>query len=173
AVTPAGRAFDKLTERFEYFRYRLAVRHQFEHPLFSDEQILSPLPVVDIRLQEVPQDDAPFHIPHGEAARVEPAVDPIRTAEAGLTLVRTAGCDRLSPPGVDIGAVIRVNAVGGRTTLQFLERRAKIFQHVAVGLFEFTVRGHEGDDSRQAINDRTKTTLARAQVFLGLPAVIN
>src|SRR5262245_32691333 len=37
AVTPAGRAFDKLTERFEYSRTRRADRHPFEQPLLTGE----------------------------------------------------------------------------------------------------------------------------------------
>ena len=109
AVTPAGRAFDKPTERFEYFRHRMAARHHFEQPLFTGEQSFSPLPVVDIGLQDVPKDDMPVRISQREAARVEPAVDAIRTAEAVFEVVRMAGFDRLAPRGEDIWAVIRMN----------------------------------------------------------------
>jgi hypothetical protein len=93
AVTPAGRAFDKVTERFEYFRHRMAARHHFEQPLFTGEQRFSPLPVVDISVQEVPQDDAALCISQGEAARVKPPVHPVRAAEAGLNVVWMAGFD--------------------------------------------------------------------------------
>src|SRR5260370_32648504 len=55
AVTPAGRAFDKLAERFEYSRHRMAARHHFEQSLFTGEQSFSPLPVVDIGVEEVPK----------------------------------------------------------------------------------------------------------------------
>src|SRR6266851_2336179 len=127
AVTPAGRAFDKLTERFEYSRHRMAARHHFQKPLFTSEQSFSPLPVVDISLQEVPKDDMPVRISQGEAARVEPVVDPVRTAEAGLKVVRMAGFDRLPPPGEGIFAVIRMKAGADRPTFQFFERRAEIF----------------------------------------------
>jgi hypothetical protein len=41
AVTPAGCAFDKLTQRFKYFRHRMAARHHFEQPLFAGEQSFS------------------------------------------------------------------------------------------------------------------------------------
>src|SRR5271169_3650061 len=44
AMTPAGRAFNKLTERFEYFRHRMVARYHFEQSLFTGEQSLSPLP---------------------------------------------------------------------------------------------------------------------------------
>src|SRR5918999_6358769 len=37
AVTPAGRAFEKLTERFQYSGHRVAARHHFEQPLFTGE----------------------------------------------------------------------------------------------------------------------------------------
>src|SRR6267378_5650915 len=57
AVTAAGRAFDKVTQRFEYSRRRMTARHQFEKPLFTCEQSFTPLPVVDIGLQEVPKDN--------------------------------------------------------------------------------------------------------------------
>src|ERR1700738_2081430 len=53
AVTPAGRAFDELTERVKYSRHRLAARNHFEESPFPGEQGFSPLPVVDIGLQEV------------------------------------------------------------------------------------------------------------------------
>jgi hypothetical protein len=49
AVTPAGRAFDKPTELFEYSQHRMAARHHFEQSLFTGEQSFGPLPVVDIR----------------------------------------------------------------------------------------------------------------------------
>src|SRR4029434_3648969 len=38
AVTPAGSAFDKLTECSEYFRHRMAARHHFEQPLLTGAQ---------------------------------------------------------------------------------------------------------------------------------------
>src|SRR4051812_12458563 len=102
AVTPAGRALDKPTERFEYSRHRMAARHHIEQSLFTSKQGFSPLPVVDIGLQEVPKDDAPVRVSQREAARVEPAVDPVRTAEAGLIVVRMACFDRFPPLGEDI-----------------------------------------------------------------------
>src|ERR1700688_1374302 len=101
AVAPAGRALDKPTERFEYSRHRTAARHHFEQSVFLGEQSFSPLPVVDISVQEIPKHDAPVRISQGEAAHVEPAVDRVRTAEAGLKVVRMAGFDGLSPPGGD------------------------------------------------------------------------
>src|SRR5712692_10687181 len=97
AVTPAGRALDKPTERFEYSRHRMAARHHFEQPLFTSEQSFSPLSVVDISVQDVPQDDAPFRISQGEAVHVKPAVDPISTAAAAFNVARKAGFDRPPP----------------------------------------------------------------------------
>jgi hypothetical protein len=111
AVAAAGRALDKPTERFEYSRHRLAARHHFEQSLFTGEQSFSPLPVVDISVQEVPKDDAPFRISQGEAAHVEPAVDPIGTAAAAFNVARKAGFDRPPPRGEDICAVIRMKVV--------------------------------------------------------------
>src|ERR1700738_3157586 len=124
AVTPVGRAFDKPTERFEYSRHRMAARNHFEQPLFTGEQSVTALPVVDVGLQEVPKDDAPVRISQGEAVRVEPAVDPVSTAEAGLNVVRMAGFDRPPPRGKDTGEVIRLNGLGDRPTLQFVEHSA-------------------------------------------------
>ena len=48
AVTSGRRVFDKLTERFEYFRHRMAARRHFNHPLFTGEKCFGPLLVVDI-----------------------------------------------------------------------------------------------------------------------------
>src|SRR6267142_2359952 len=97
AVTPAGRAFDKVTERFEYSRHRLAARHHFEQALFTDEQSVNPLPVVDISVQEVPKDDTPFRISQGESAHVEPAVDPVSTAATAFNVGRKAVDDQTKP----------------------------------------------------------------------------
>src|SRR5208283_1788409 len=59
AVTPAGRSFDKPTDRFEYFRRRVTTPHQFEQLLLTGEQGFSTLAFVDIRSNEVPKDDMP------------------------------------------------------------------------------------------------------------------
>src|ERR1700730_1309619 len=57
AVTPARRAFDKPTDRFEYFRHRMAARHHLEQPLFTRQQRFAPLKVIDISFDEVPKED--------------------------------------------------------------------------------------------------------------------
>src|SRR5277367_1137817 len=54
AVTPADRAFDKLTHRSEDSRHRMAARHHFEQTLFTGEQSFGPPQLVDISVQEVP-----------------------------------------------------------------------------------------------------------------------
>ena len=108
----------------------MAARHHFEKPFFRGKQRFSPLPVVDISLQEVPKDDAPFRISQGEAARVEPAVDPIRTAQAGLNVERRVGFERPPPRGEDIWEIIRMNGVGGWMELQLLpEEELSAFAH--------------------------------------------
>jgi hypothetical protein len=129
AVTPADRALDKPTERFEYSRHRMAASHQFEQSLFTGEQSFSPFQVIDISVQEVPKDNAPFPIPQGGAVHVEPAVDPI-TATAAIDVARTSGFDRLPPRGKDFWAVVWMNSVGGRKIFQFFERRAEIFSRL-------------------------------------------
>ena len=131
----------------------MAARHHFKQLLFTGEQSFTPLPVVDIGLQEVPKDDAPVRISQGEAVRVEPAVDPISTAEAGLSVVRMAGFDRPPPRGEDIGEVIQMNGVGDRPPLQFLERSTELFQDLAVGDLDFTGRCHESGETRNVIAD--------------------
>jgi hypothetical protein len=91
---------------------------------------------------------------------VEPAVDPVRTAEAGLKDVRMAGFDRLSPSGEDVSAVIRMKAVADRPTFQFFEPRAEIFQDLAVDEFDLTGRCDESAEGRNAVADRAKMMLA-------------
>src|ERR1700730_11433572 len=131
AVTPAGRAFDKLTERFEYSRHRMAARHHFEQPLFTREQSFSPLPVVDISVQEVPKDDAPVRVSQRKTVHVEPAVDTISTV-AAFNVARKSGFGRLPPHREDFWEVIRMKVVAPRRPFQFLERRTEIFQVAAV-----------------------------------------
>src|SRR5882762_11337774 len=173
AVTPASRAFNKLTERFEYSRHRLAARHHFEQALFTDEQSVNPLPVVDISVQEVPKDDTPFRISQGESAHVEPAVDPVSTAATAFNVARKAGFDRPPPRGEDTCAVIRMKVVAPRPPFQLLERRAEILQVAPVGEFEVTGRCPESDEGRKAVDDQTKTTFARSQSFLSPPSVLD
>ena len=71
----------------------MATRDHIEQPLFTGEQGFGPLPVVDISVQEVPQDDAAFRISQRKAARVKPPIHPVRAAEAGLNVVWMAGFD--------------------------------------------------------------------------------
>ena len=66
AVTSGGRAFDKLTERVEYFRHGMAAGHHFQHPLFTGEERFSPFLFVDISRQRIPQDDTPFRSRKGK-----------------------------------------------------------------------------------------------------------
>src|ERR1700737_4539794 len=103
----------------------MAARHHFEQSLFTGEQGFSPLPVVDISVQEVPQDDAAFRITQGKAARVKPPVHPVRAAEAGLKVVWLAGFDCLPPRGEDIWAGIRMKAVADRAKMTLALRRPK------------------------------------------------
>src|ERR1700730_14288684 len=172
AVAPAGRAFDKVTERIEYSRHRMAARHHLEQALFTGEQSFGPLPVVDISVQEVPKDDASVRISQGGTVHVEPAVDPISTV-AAFNVARKSGFGRLPPRGEDFWEVIRMKVVAPRRPFQFLERRTEIFQVAAVGVFEVAGRCPESDEGRKAIDDRAKTTLVRTQSFLSPPSVVN
>src|ERR1700730_14963016 len=86
---------------------------------------LSTLPVVNIRLQGIPADDASFRISPGESAYVEPAIYAIGTTDTVLRVIRTLGFDRASPRGQHARKVIGMNDVGGGPTLQFVKRPAK------------------------------------------------
>jgi hypothetical protein len=96
---------------------------------------------------------------------VEPAVRPVRTAEARLEVVRTAGFDGFLPPRVDAGAVIWMKALGSRPAFQFFQRRTEVFQHVPIAVCELAVRRHERDHFRKVVDNHTKA-FARLQVFL-------
>ena len=104
---------------------------------------------------------------------MEPAVDPISAAPAALEVARMPGCDGLPPRGEDICAVIRMKAVGGPPTFQFLKRRTGIFHDLAVDEFEDTGRCPQSDVGRKAIEDQLKTTLARTLGFLNPPSVFD
>src|SRR5882762_7739735 len=93
AVAPAGRAFEKPTQRFEYSRHRMAARHHFKQPFFTCEQSLSPLAIIDIRLQDAPADDPTVCIPHGKTVDAEPVVDAIGPSDAEFNVVRTPTVD--------------------------------------------------------------------------------
>lgn len=165
ATAVAGVLFEKPTQRIEHDWERTTRRDHFEQPLFTGKQSFSPPLVVDVGRQGIPEDDAPFRIPQGETACVEPAVDPVGAAAASLAFVWMAGFERRLPRGEDTRAVIRMIAVDLPPALQFLERRAEIVQAVAVGVYEIAVRIHEDNEGRKAIEDQTKTTLVRAHGF--------
>jgi hypothetical protein len=59
-----------------------------------------------------------------------------------------------------------VNGVGGGPTFQLVERPAEVFQGSAVDELDLTGRGHDRDEARDAVDDRTKRELARVPAFL-------
>ena len=52
----------------------------------------------------------PVRVSQGDASRVEPEVDSIRTAQALLYIIRRPGFDSLFPCGENVWQVIWVNA---------------------------------------------------------------
>jgi hypothetical protein len=114
AVTPAGSAFDKLTECSEYFRHRMAARHHFEQPLLTGEQSFSALPVVDVSLQYVPALDTTLGVTKRQTACMEPAIVAVSTAHAVLDVVRFPCVYRSLPCSNYHGKIIRMNGIGNR-----------------------------------------------------------
>jgi hypothetical protein len=145
AVTSAGCGFDEPTDCFKYFGHRTAARNHVQQPFLTGEHSFSLLPVVDVRLQHVPTGDAILGVPKRQTAYVKPAINAVRTAQALLDLERFSSVYRSLPRSNHRGKIIRMNGVASRPALQFFERRAEIFQDMAVDAFDFARRGHESD----------------------------
>ena len=102
-----------------------AVHEEARRALAFAQGVLRPLSLVDVGLQQVPEHDPSARISQRKAASVEPAVHPVRTAEARLEVVRTAGFDGFLPSRVDAGAILWMKALGGRPAFQFLDGRTE------------------------------------------------
>src|SRR6266850_175533 len=79
AVTPAGRAFDKLTERFECSRHRMAARHHFQESLFPCQQGLGPLSILDVRVLSVPLHEMAGLVTQRNSPDQEPSKSPVES----------------------------------------------------------------------------------------------
>ena len=76
---------------------------------------------------------------------MKPAIDAVSAAHAVLDLVWLSCVYRSPPRSNHRGKIIRMNDVASRPAFQFFERRAEIFQDMAVDAFDFAGRGHESD----------------------------
>jgi hypothetical protein len=112
---------------------------------------------------------------------MKPKVDSIRTAQALLYIVRSAGLECLSPSGENLWQVIWMNEVGDLSALQFLGRGAKKLQDLTITEFESTGGCYQNREARNVVADRAKMMFARrspkpprrAQGFLGLPPILD
>src|SRR5580704_13334934 len=127
AGLPSSQFLDRLTEIFQErpvhnFNYtgwfqgrhesRNVVDNVAEVNFTRPQGFHSPLLFVDIDGQVEPTDNAPIGIEKGQAKDVEPVVDAIRAAVAGLDVVRTSGFESLPLRGNCVLEVIRMNDVG-------------------------------------------------------------
>src|SRR5260370_281088 len=103
------------------------------------QAFLGALPVVNIRMEAIPADDATFRVPHGESANLEPAVYAIGTMDTVFRVISgwISAFDRASPRGQHARKVIGMNNVGGGPTFQFVKGFAVIIQVLLTDEFEF------------------------------------
>src|SRR5262249_42316915 len=108
-----------------------------------------------------PAGDLASCVPKRQSTHVEPTVDAVGTAHAVFDVIfpRTQG---LFPSSDHGGKVIGMNDFTGFPTLQLFEGSTEIFQNMAIDVFDFAIRCHEGHQSRNAIGDRAVMIRTRA-----------
>ena len=162
AVTSGHRAFDQLTECFEYHRHRLATCDHLEQLLFAGEQCFSPLAVIDVGVHDVPADDTTSRIRERHHAPMEPTIDAVGTAYAVVDVVwfHPSGGDRSLRRCDHRRKIVRMDRLARSPAFQLFERCAQVLEDLAVGVLDFAGRRQEGDHGRNDIGDRAMVILA-------------
>src|SRR3954469_10873670 len=76
-----------------------------------------------------------------------------------LEFVRLARFDGVLPRRDDGAEGVRVNGVGGAPSLQFFQRPAEVLEDLAVDVFDSAGWGHDGDETRDRLDDQPKRLL--------------
>src|SRR4029077_7889676 len=120
---------------FDELRY--GIDDLFEFFLAFLQLFFCLFPLVNIRMQGHPADDAALRIPQRETAQLEPAGHAISTAEAALNFGRLTAFECVLPRIDRAGEIFRMKDVAAGPALQFLKCLAEIIQILLIDEFEF------------------------------------
>lgn len=122
--------------------------------------LLCLLPRIDIRQQVVPADDAAIGVSKREAARLEPAIFAIGSADAMLEFVRLPGLDGVLPGGRHSGQVGRMHGIRCPPLLELFKRPTEVVENLAVDVLNPAVGRHDGDEAGNGLDDQPKAVFA-------------
>src|SRR6267378_6221838 len=138
---------------------------RFRQVSFTPPQLFfSPPPLVNVRKQVIPTDNATFSVTQRQATRMKPPVHTVSTAQTVVNIIRISRFDRVPPGGDRLRQVIRVDGVAGTPTFQFFKSFAEVFQHLVVDEFDLTFRRHYGYQAGDPIDDQANTLFTLPQL---------
>src|SRR6267154_5056322 len=102
---------------------------RFRQVSFTPPQLFfCPPPLVNVRKQVIPTDNATFSVTQRQATRMKPPVRTVSTAQTVVNVIGIPGFDRVPPCGDRLGEIIWVDRVAGTPTFQFFKSLAEVFQ---------------------------------------------
>src|SRR5580698_6221584 len=87
AVTSGGDFFDQVTQRLQDRWRRLAGRHHFQQALLSFKQRFRLLLIIDVSVQQIPENDLLILVSQRVAAHVKPAMYAVCSTQACLKII--------------------------------------------------------------------------------------
>jgi hypothetical protein len=117
------------------------------------------LPLVDVRQQNVPTDDAPVRVPQGKPGVLKPAIAAVPPPEPLRDVVRTAGGDRLREDPDHIRQIVRVNGVARAPFLQLLERPSRVLEDPAIDELNVAIGGEDRHEAGDAVRRQSRVAL--------------
>src|SRR6266403_4824938 len=136
---------------------------RFRQVSFTPPQLFfSPPPLVNVREQVIPTDDATFSVTQRQATRMKPPVRTVSTAQTVVNVIGIPGFDRVPPCGDRLREIIWMDGFAGTPTFQFFKSLAEVFQDLVVDEFDSTFPRHYSYQAGDAIDDQAKSLFARA-----------
>src|SRR6266852_7289139 len=130
---------------------------RFRQVSFTPPQLFfCPPPLVNVRKQVIPTDNATFSVTQRQATRMKPSVRTVSTAQTVVNIIRIPRFDRVPPGGDRLREVIWVDGVARTPTFQFFKSFAEVFQDLVVDEFDLTLRRHYCNQAGDAIDDQAK-----------------
>ena len=111
------------------------------------QRLLGLLGFIDVRQENVPAHDAPGVIADSAAAGFKPPIFAVEPAQTLFEVVGNLGGYRSPKIFKHMGKVFRMNHIGRYPVLLLFHRSAKILDALAIDGFDFTVRGHDRDET--------------------------
>src|SRR5262245_6107315 len=129
--------------------------------------------ILDVRQQNVPAGNTAGIIADWDEAGVKPPIFAVDASQTCFVMEGNTGNYRFLKNLEDTGKVFRMYDVNFSPVLQLFGRPAKILEHLAIDVFEFTIRGCDRDETGYPVNCRAQATLALTQSLFGAFEFVN